>query len=308
MIDDLPNKKEDDGMGVGNARHSSYPSSAIEINLSRVKTEDRSQELVQPLQVVIMAPLGLIVSSIVTILLAGSIHIFHDSINLYFMGFFRDLARIKARKRRMQNSMAVSSTTTNTGFTKNDLKMLFLGKEEEDPLIDIDIHFDINSSNGEIKVIKEQKRNGDDPAGSSSTMSDEDLVEYTREELFEYGSGDNEEGILLLSLFGRVYDVSEGWKYYGEGGKYSRFAGRDVTRALSTGCMAESCLGSKHTPSSERNDDDYFELSPKTITEGKKWISFFETHDKYHLVGLLKDGRSMDDLIDEHLDQEEFVE
>merc|ERR1739844_478096 len=115
------------------------------------------------------------------------------------------------------------------------------------------------------------------------------------------------DGQLLLSLYGRVYDVSEGYKYYGHGGKYHLFAGRDVTRALSTGCMATSCLGPNYTIDPDDvgmdgdGEGDAFELTPKTIAEGKKWISFFETHDKYHFVGVLKDGRSMDDLIDQHL-------
>jgi len=154
-------------------------------------------------------------------------------------------------------------------------------------------------------------------SSTTTTISDEDtnIVEYTREELYEYGNGDNDEGLLLLSLYGRVYDVSEGYKYYGHGGKYHLFAGRDVTKALSTGCMAVSCLGPRYTYTDydsdteqehEHEDKDAFdfELTPKTIAEGKKWISFFETHDKYHFVGVLRDGRSMDDLIDQHLDEQ----
>lgn len=207
------------------------------------------------------------------------------------MGFFRDLARIKARKRRMKNSMAVSSSHGNEGLTKSDLKMLFFKQEDEDPLKDVEIHFDIDED-GQVKV----RRNDN---GSDDSSAYANLAEYTREELYELGNGVNEEGVILLSLYGRVYDVSEGWKFYGEGGKYNKFAGRDVTRALSTGCMVDSCLGS--IESSTSNDVDNFELSPKTIAEGKKWVSFFETHDSYKLVGILKDGRSIDELIDEQL-------
>jgi predicted heme/steroid binding protein len=284
-----------------------------------------------------MANFGLIASAI-TLLFGGTIHIFHDSINLYMMGFFRDLSRIKARKRRMKNTMAISPTSTgrnskNEDFSMDDFKMLFFKTEEDDPLKDVEIHFDIDS-NGNLKTIQNDNANNsnnsnnsnnDSSSSSASSIIDDessytDLAEYTREELYEFGNGDNEEEVLLLSLYGRVYDVSEGYKYYGEGGKYHAFAGRDVTRALSTGCMADSCLGPKHTlssaslsDSSGNNNDkayanDHFELTPKIIAEGKKWISFFETHDSYHLVGILKDGRSIDDLVDEEIEMEEEVE
>lgn len=266
-----------------------------------------------------------IIASVITVLFAGAIHIFHDSVNVYLMGFFRDLARIKARKRRMSNDMALSSSSSSSsGLSKKDIQMLFFKQEEEDPLEDVGIHFDIDSHDGTIKVVHQNNsnnnnnegvdtdsnRNSDSPSASSLASHEYgDLAEYTREELYEFGRGDNEEGVLLLSLYGQVYDVTEGWKHYGEGGKYHKFAGRDVTRALSTGCMAESCLGSIDTPpskSSSSDNDAYnivdFELTPKVIAEGKKWVSFFETHDSYHLVGVLRDGRSMDELIDAHLE------
>mmetsp|Transcript_30581 Transcript_30581/g.35656 ORF Transcript_30581/g.35656 Transcript_30581/m.35656 type:complete len:241 (+) Transcript_30581:145-867(+) len=227
------------------------------------------------------------ITSSLAIIFAGSIHIFHHEINVYFMGFFRDLSRIKARNRRMANSMALAVGSKNSaGLTKEDLKMLFFGQEDQDPLNDVEIQMD---SEGNFVVKNDE-------------YDTSNLAEYTREELYEFGDGYNEEDVILISLYGRVYDVSKGSKYYGEDGKYNIFAGRDVTRALSTGCLAESCLGPTTSRSSiSSSDDDYFELNSKTIREGKKWISFFETHDSYNLVGFLKDGRSMDDLIDEQL-------
>ena len=103
-------------------------------------------------------------------------------------------------------------------------------------------------------------RNGDEnhehenelqSSSTLTTISDHEdgtnIVEYTQEELNKYGNGNNDEGLLLLlSLYVRVYDVSEGYKYYGHGGKYHLFAGRDVTKALSTGCLAVSCLGPRY--------------------------------------------------------------
>ena len=193
--------------------------------------------------------------------------------------------------------MAVS---VDSGFTKDDLKMLLLKQEVEDPLADVEIHFEIDDY-GKLRIKK--RGNGSADFKEEELEDYMDVSEYTREELYEMGNADNDEGIILLSMFGRVYDVSDGWKHYGEGAKYHKFAGRDVTRALSTGCMKESCIGTRFTAS--KYDEDDFELTPKTIAEGKKWVSFFETHDKYRFVGFLTDGRSIDDLVDEELSIQE---
>ena len=40
---------------------------------------------------------------------------------------------------------------------------------------------------------------------------------------------------LMLALLGVVYDVQRGQEYYGPGGGYSFFAGRDASRAYVTG-------------------------------------------------------------------------
>lgn len=118
-------------------------------------------------------------------------------------------------------------------------------------------------------------------------VEDEDesnLPTYTKAELWEFGNGEDEK--ILISLFGRVYDVSEGEKFYGIGGRYSMFAGRDVTYSLSTGCKTKECL---EKPAKELQDE-------KDIKEGKRWLSFFHLHDKYHLAGKM-DGIDVDELV-----------
>jgi predicted heme/steroid binding protein len=264
------------------------------------------------------------------------------------MGFFRDLARIKARNRRMGNSKALipgapPSSSSSSGLSKSDLKMLFLGHEHDDPLKDVEIEIDANGRvirqkhlqrrDQKAQQQQQQQQQGDrsqegvEEEEEREELTTDLLVEYTREELYEYGNGsfnnnsggnaedyvDNDDsGTLLLAMFGRVYDVSAGRKFYGKNGKYNNFAGRDVTRALSTGCLAASCLGpkeSRRTDSTNTSDSEIdgqnssfdFELTPKAVAEGKKWLAFFETHDSYHLVGFLQDGKTIDDLIDEQL-------
>ena len=166
-----------------------------------------------------------------------------DRLNLFFMGFFRDLARIKAHKRSRQKSngvVPINGVATSTWD-------ILMGRD--DPGIDF---------------------LQDDSVGASSTSSE---TTFTARELFEFGNGRDERPI-YLSIFGRVYDVSKGEKFYGKGAAYEMFAGRDVTRALCLGCLEPECL--------VRSTEG---LTQKQLQEGKRWLSFFHTHDKYQHVG-----------------------
>lgn len=110
----------------------------------------------------------------------------------------------------------------------------------------------------------------------ASLSQDMNLATYTTSELYEFGDGEDGRPI-LLSVFGHVYDVSAGARFYGPESPYSGFAGRDVTYSLCTGCRTPECL-------STAPDD----LTETQISEGKRWLSFFHLHDKYHLVGKLE--------------------
>jgi len=69
------------------------------------------------------------------------------------------------------------------------------------------------------------------------------------------------------------------------------FPGREVTYSLSTGCKTDECLAG--------NVD---KLSEKQLNEGKRWLSFFQLHDKYPLVGKL-DDHPMEDRMNEWIDE-----
>ncbi|KAB2631632.1 membrane steroid-binding protein 2-like [Pyrus ussuriensis x Pyrus communis] len=62
--------------------------------------------------------------------------------------------------------------------------------------------------------------------GSSVQMGD-----MTEEQLREYG-GSNPNKPLLVAIRARIYDVSSSRNFYGPGGPYAMFAGREVSRAL----------------------------------------------------------------------------
>jgi predicted heme/steroid binding protein len=173
-----------------------------------------------------------------------------EKIDRFFMALFRDLGRYKARKRRLAASSSSAALAP--------LLTTLMGRD--DPMLDL-----------QIDVEDEDESN---------------LPTYTKAELWEFGNGQDDDTPILLSLFGRVYDVSEGFKFYGPGAPYSMFAGRDVTYSLSTGCKAQVCLD---TPAKLLHQDD-------DIKEGKRWLSFFHLHDKYKLVGKM-DGVDVNELI-----------
>mmetsp|Transcript_23953 Transcript_23953/g.28265 ORF Transcript_23953/g.28265 Transcript_23953/m.28265 type:complete len:219 (+) Transcript_23953:64-720(+) len=204
--------------------------------------------------------------SILTICtIAISVIYYKQSIDLYLMGFFRDLSRLKARKRLMERK-----GMTLVGTSTKDMKMLFLKIEDADPLPS----FSFRDADGENRI---------------------DLPVYSREELYEFGNGQDGKPT-LISLFGRVYDVSSGKKFYGPGGKYHSFAGRDITKALSSGCLVEKCLGST-TSNFNAGYDRNFNFTDNEMAEGKKWLAFFETHDSYSHVGMLNEDQTVEQLI-----------
>lgn len=156
------------------------------------------------------------------------------AVNFAAMRFFRDLSRVKARKRRFGQKGALMLPT------------LLMGREEPLPL-------------------------GDAAAGLALTP--EELTEYDGRLLPD--SADR--APLLLSVRGRIYDVSAGASFYGPGKTYHKLTGKDATRAFCTGCLEPECL----IPSTAG-------LSEAQLKEADRWIEMYEHHDKYKLVGQLR--------------------
>ncbi len=97
--------------------------------------------------------------------------------------------------------------------------------------------------------------------------------DYTLAELAGYDGTDPAKP-LLIGIRGEVYDVTRGRSFYGPGGPYGMFAGKDCTRAL--GKMAF--------------DDELFTgdlegLDQDEIDKLDEWIEMFE--GKYRRVGRL---------------------
>lgn len=106
-------------------------------------------------------------------------------------------------------------------------------------------------------------------------------ISFTRDELAEFDGRplpDGSPSPLYLSVLGRVYDVSSGGAFYGTGKSYHKLVGKDATRAFCTGCLAPSCLISSTA-----------HLSETQRREAQRWVELYEWHDKYTLVGRLRE-------------------
>jgi membrane-associated progesterone receptor component len=97
--------------------------------------------------------------------------------------------------------------------------------------------------------------------------------DYTLAELAGCDGGDPTKP-LLIAIRGFVYDVGRGRDFYGPGGPYGMFAGRDCTRALA-----------KMAFEPELFTGEIEGLGQEELDKLEEWIEIFE--GKYRRVGRL---------------------
>mmetsp|Transcript_16162 Transcript_16162/g.33435 ORF Transcript_16162/g.33435 Transcript_16162/m.33435 type:complete len:171 (-) Transcript_16162:1179-1691(-) len=101
-------------------------------------------------------------------------------------------------------------------------------------------------------------------------------VRVVTQDEMKVANGEDSE-FLWLAVAGKVYDVQAGKDFYGKGGAYHVFAGRDGLVPYVTGVFTPE-EASKH----------WSELEPKSrLSELAHWVTFYDTEDKYPLVGHL---------------------
>ncbi|KAJ5284133.1 Cytochrome b5, partial [Penicillium chrysogenum] len=102
---------------------------------------------------------------------------------------------------------------------------------------------------------------------------------YTPKTLIEFNG---EEGRpVYLSVRGRVFDVSPGRNFYGPGGPYENFAGRDASRGLAFQSFDEEML----TKDLSAPLDDLKDLDAEQLENLQSWEDRFL--EKYLVVGKL---------------------
>lgn len=103
--------------------------------------------------------------------------------------------------------------------------------------------------------------------------------DFTLEELKPYNGVEKEH--ILIAVNGKVFDVSRGKSFYGAGGPYNVFAGRDASRGLATFSMDESSLKDEY--------DDLSDLNTMQMESVQEWeLQFLEKY--VHVGKLLKPG------------------
>ncbi|GIY82258.1 membrane-associated progesterone receptor component 2 [Caerostris extrusa] len=110
--------------------------------------------------------------------------------------------------------------------------------------------------------------------------------DMTIEELKKF-DGQNEEGRICVAVNGKVFDVTKGKRFYGPGGPYAAFAGRDASRGLAL--FSVEC---------HEGYDDLSDLNSMQMDSVREWEIQFQ--ERYHYVGrLLKPNEEPTDYSDE---------
>lgn len=82
----------------------------------------------------------------------------------------------------------------------------------------------------------------------------------------------NPDGKVYLAVKGKVHDVTSGRNFYGPGGPYENFAGRDATRGLACQSFEEDML----TKDLDGPLDDCSDLGPSELENLQGWVERFD--------------------------------
>ncbi|TPX41491.1 hypothetical protein SeMB42_g05556 [Synchytrium endobioticum] len=116
-----------------------------------------------------------------------------------------------------------------------------------------------------------------------------ELRNYTPMELLAYDGRNSKK--IYMGVNGRVYDVTRGANFYGPGGPYGNFAGRDASRGLAKGSFDEAMLSDPHG-----TIDTLADLGKDEWDELRQWSGHFQS--KYDHVGFLVENGTTSPLSD----------
>lgn len=116
------------------------------------------------------------------------------------------------------------------------------------------------------------------PLAASETDDTVVSGKFTPQTLAKYNGKDDPK--IFMAVRGRVFDVSNGATFYGPGGPYENFAGRDASRGLALNSFDPSVLTPLDQPI-----DTLDGLTASDIESLDGWEEHFE--NKYRIVGTL---------------------
>lgn len=116
----------------------------------------------------------------------------------------------------------------------------------------------------------------------SSSAQEEPIVagKFTPHTLQKFNGTDDPK--IFIAVRRRVFDVSQGATFYGPGGPYENFAGRDASRGLAYNSFEKELLTGIDDPI-----DDLKDLTKDQLESLDSWEEHFE--NKYKIVGTLED-------------------
>ncbi|CAH0559874.1 unnamed protein product [Brassicogethes aeneus] len=137
------------------------------------------------------------------------------------------------------------------------------------------------------KILKNRQTSNAEAAPQEVLPPKMKKQDFTVAELKKY-DGNQEDGRVLVAVNGNVYDVTKGKKFYGPGGPYAAFGGKDASRGLATFQVSAK----------EEEYDDLSDLNSFEMESVREWEMQFK--EKYELVGkLLKPGEAHNSYSDE---------
>ena len=99
----------------------------------------------------------------------------------------------------------------------------------------------------------------------------------------------NPDGKVYLAVKGKVHDVTAGRNFYGPGGPYENFAGRDATRGLACQSFDEDML----TKDLDGPLDDCSDLGPSEYENLQGWVERFDEKVSCELPSMSPSGDAL---------------
>jgi len=123
------------------------------------------------------------------------------------------------------------------------------------------------------KILKPETEDGDVVVEERlAPMKKQDM---SPAQLREYDGVRREDGRVLMAVLGKIFDVTKSKNFYGPGGPYSAFAGKDASRGLATFNVGLA----------KEEYDDLSDLSKSELDQVREWSEQFT--EKYPIIGKL---------------------